>query len=95
MGEVLRVVGGRGLFRVFFLRDDDVGCVRVNEVFGVDFEEVRLHLERGESVFISRWREAGLGLVGAKGKVKSVVRSMRDARDYSRKDVGGRWFADA
>ena len=44
-------------FQLFFLKNDDNQSVEVVEADEVDFEEVKRHLENGESVFISPNRE--------------------------------------
>jgi hypothetical protein len=43
--------------QLFFLKNDETQNVEVIEVNEIDFEEVKSHLERGESVFITRKRE--------------------------------------
>ena len=44
------------LFQLFFLKDNEENSVKVEEVADINFTEVKLHLERGESVFITRKR---------------------------------------
>jgi hypothetical protein len=41
-------------FQVIFLKNDRYQSVHVDEVKEVDFPEIKGHLERGESVFITR-----------------------------------------
>jgi len=41
-------------FQLFFLKNDSTQNVEVIELDEVDFEEVKSHLERGDSVFITR-----------------------------------------
>lgn len=43
----------RAVFQLFFLKDDTDQSVEVEEVENVDFEKVRKHLLKGESVFIA------------------------------------------
>jgi len=42
------------LFQLFFLKNDQNKSVAVAELDEIDFEEVKSHLEIGESVFITR-----------------------------------------
>jgi hypothetical protein len=44
-------------FQLFFLKNDATQNVEVVELNEINFEEVKTHLERGESVFITRKRE--------------------------------------
>jgi MinD-like ATPase involved in chromosome partitioning or flagellar assembly len=44
-------------FHLFFLENNPDQSVKVVEVDEIDFEEVKKHLEKGESVFISPKRE--------------------------------------
>jgi len=48
------------LFQLFFLRNNKNQSVKVEEVEEIDFEEVKKHLEQGESVFITRKRKQKL-----------------------------------
>jgi hypothetical protein len=44
-------------FQLFFLKNDETQNVEVIELNEINFEDVKNHLERGESVFITRKRE--------------------------------------
>lgn len=44
-------------FQLFFLKNDATQNVEVIELEEVNFEEVKSHLERGNSVFITQKRE--------------------------------------
>lgn len=44
-------------FQLFFLENDPNQSVEVVEVDEIDLEEIKKHLEKGESVFISPKRE--------------------------------------
>jgi hypothetical protein len=44
-------------FQLFFLEDNPNQSVKVEEMNEIDFEQVRMHLENGESVFIAPKRE--------------------------------------
>ena len=44
-------------FQLFFLKNDENQNVEVIELNEINFEEVKSHLERGDSVFITRKRE--------------------------------------
>jgi hypothetical protein len=44
-------------FQLFFLKNDENQNVEVIELDEINFEEVKSHLERGESVFITHKRE--------------------------------------
>ncbi len=48
------------LFQLFFLKEDEDQSVEIEEVEEIDFAEVKKHIERGESVFITRKREEKL-----------------------------------
>jgi len=50
------------LFQLFFLKNDEDPSTEVVEVEEIDFTEVKKHLERGESVFITRKRKQKLSL---------------------------------
>ena len=41
-------------FQLFFLKNDETQNVEVVELNEIDFEEVKSHIEIGESVFITR-----------------------------------------
>ena len=43
-------------FQLFFLKNDENQNVEVIELNEINFEEVKSHLERGDSVFITRKR---------------------------------------
>jgi len=45
------------LFQMFFLKNDETQSVEVAEVDEIDIEEVKSHIERGESIFITRKQE--------------------------------------
>jgi len=47
-------------FRIFFLKNDESQRVVVEEVSKIDFEKVKNHLEKGESVFIAPKRQGEL-----------------------------------
>jgi hypothetical protein len=53
LSQVIRGVEDRSLYQVMFLKNDRRQDVYVEEVEEIDFEELRRHLERGESVFIT------------------------------------------
>jgi hypothetical protein len=44
-------------FQLFFLKNDENQNVEVVELDEIDFEEVKSHLEKGESVFITQKTE--------------------------------------
>ena len=48
-------------FQIFFLKNDGNQGVVVEEVSKIDFEKVKNHLEKGESVFIAPKRQGELG----------------------------------
>jgi len=52
--------GGKLLFQLFFLKDDEDQNVEVVEGEEIDFREVKKHLKQGESVFITCKREQKL-----------------------------------
>ena len=39
-------------FQIFFLEDDADQIVRISEVEEIDFEDVIIHLRRGDSIYI-------------------------------------------
>ncbi len=45
------------LFRLFLLKNDEKQSIEVEEVAEIDFNEVKKHIDHGESVFITRKRE--------------------------------------
>lgn len=45
------------IFQLFFLKNDATQDVEVTELDEINFEELKSHLERGDSVFITRKRE--------------------------------------
>jgi hypothetical protein len=48
------------LFQLFFLKDDEDQSIKVEEVEEIDFRKIKKHLEKGESVFITRKRKQKL-----------------------------------
>ena len=44
-------------FQLFFLKNDATQNVELIELNEINFEEIKKHLERGDSVFITRKRE--------------------------------------
>ena len=58
--KTTKVYEKRSLFQLFFLKDDEDQSVEIEEVEEIDFAEVKKHVERGESVFITRKREEKL-----------------------------------
>jgi len=48
------------VFQLFFLEDDEDQSIEVIEVEEIDFTEVKKHIERGESVFITHKRKQKL-----------------------------------
>jgi hypothetical protein len=86
LSAVSRFVNDRRSYQVFFLRDDNARSVRVDEVSSVDFDVVKLHLDRGESVFITQ-RKCGAELRSAKGRTtegRVPFVDERGAKDFSR-----------
>lgn len=57
---VLIVRSNTKLFQVLFLKNNRRQNVYVNEVKEIDFAEIKKHLERGESVFITSKKEQKL-----------------------------------
>lgn len=51
---------GQLTFQIFFLKDDENQSVEVEEVKEIDFEKVKNHVEKGESVFITLKRKERL-----------------------------------
>ena len=92
LGEVLRFVDDRRLYQVLFLRDDDSRSVRVDEVSVVDFDVVRSHLERGESVFITQRRGAEFRLAKRRTRMRVRFANECNSKEFSRKSVGRPWF---
>ncbi len=39
-------------FQIFFIKDDVDQNVRISEVEEIDFEDIEIHLKRGDSVYI-------------------------------------------
>jgi len=58
--KITKVYEEEPLFRLFFLKNDEDQSVEIEEVEEIDFAEVKKHIERGESVFITRKREEKL-----------------------------------
>jgi len=58
--KITEVYEEEPLFQLFFLKYDEEQSVEVEEVEEIDFTEVKKHIERGESVFITRKREERL-----------------------------------
>ena len=58
--KITKVYEEDPLFQLFFLKDDKDQSVEVKEVEEIDFAEVKNHIERGESVFITRKRREKL-----------------------------------
>ena len=50
-------VSDKPLFQIFFLKNDRDQSVRVEEVEEIDCEEIKSHIERGDSIFISQVRK--------------------------------------
>ncbi len=93
MGEVLRFVGDRRLYQVLFLRDDAARSVRVDEVSAVDFDVVRMHLERGESVFITQTQSGGFGFARHRDNtMRARPADVEGARQFSRRNAVNPWF---
>jgi hypothetical protein len=49
----LKVKDGKQSFQVFFLKNDRYQSVIVNEAEELDLPEIKKHLSRGESIFIT------------------------------------------
>ncbi len=92
MGEVLRFVGDRRLYQVFFLRDDAARSVRVDEVSIVDFDVVRMHLERGESVFITQRQPGEFRFARPGNRMCVRPADVEGARQFSRRNAVNPWF---
>jgi hypothetical protein len=54
--EVVKVYEEDQMFQLFFLKNNEEQSVEVEEVEEIDFAEVKKHIERGESVFITHKR---------------------------------------
>ncbi|MDH5419873.1 MAG: hypothetical protein OEX06_06035, partial [Candidatus Bathyarchaeota archaeon] len=54
--KITKVYEEEPLFQLFFLKNDEDQSVEIEEVEEIDFTEVKKHIERGESVFITRKR---------------------------------------
>jgi len=52
--SVARELGKRPVFQIIFLNEDENQGVEVKEVDEVDFTEVKMRVEKGDSVFITR-----------------------------------------
>jgi len=53
----LKVKDGKQSFQVFFLKNDRYQRVIVNEAEELDLPEIKKHLARGESIFITSREE--------------------------------------
>ena len=53
LSQVIREVEEKSLYQVIFLKNNRHRGVYIEEVEEIDFEELREHLQRGESVFIT------------------------------------------
>lgn len=62
----LTVKSDARLFQVFFLKNDRRQSVCIDEVKEVDLSEIKKHLERGESVFITSREEQKLETVSSR-----------------------------
>lgn len=51
--EIMKDLDQKALFHVFFLKNDEEETVKIDEVEDIDFDEIKTHLERGESIFIT------------------------------------------
>ncbi len=90
LGEALRFVGDRRLYQVLFLRDDAARSVHVDEVSVVDFDVVRMHLERGESVFITQTQSGGFAR--PRNGMHARTADVEGARQFSRRNAVNPWF---
>jgi hypothetical protein len=58
--HVVEIIRERPLFQIMFLRNDKYRSVYVDEVEEMDFEIIKKHLEKGESIFITRKGKKGM-----------------------------------
>ena len=70
------------LYKVIFLKDDIYQSVRIEEVDDINFSEIRKHLERGESIFITSKQNNKLMTYQTSNKVgkKNTIHNSEKAR---------------
>ncbi len=92
LSEVLRFVGDRRLYQIFFLRDDPARSVHVDEVSILDFDLIRMHLEHGESVFITQRQSGELRFARSRNRMRARPVDVESARQFSRRNAINPWF---
>ena len=52
--NIMKNMKKESLLQIFFLKNDESQTVEVQEVYEIDLEEIKGHLENGESVYIKQ-----------------------------------------
>ncbi|HVP17023.1 MAG TPA: hypothetical protein VMT42_06625 [candidate division Zixibacteria bacterium] len=73
-GNVARELEKRRVFQLIFLSDDENQGVEVKEVDQIDFDEVKMRVENGDSVFITRRENEKIDASSLRRKTKKNTR---------------------
>lgn len=72
--NIARELEKKPVFQLIFLREDENQGVEVKEVDEIDFEEVKMRVENGDSVFITRRENEKIDISSLKHKTKKKKR---------------------
>ncbi len=91
LNEIIEALEQKPLFHVLFLKNDAEKSVRIDEVEDIDFDEIKTHLERGESIFITRREKPEFRIPKLSNNLRRRIIYEDAAKTFSKKNPLRPW----
>lgn len=92
LNEIMKDLGQKALFHVFFLKNDQEKSVRIDEVEDIDFDEIKTHLQRGESIFITHGEKSDFKIPKISNSLRRRLLYEDAAKTFSKKNARRPWY---
>ena len=94
LNEIIEALEQKPLFHVLFIKNDAEKSVRINEVEDIDLDEIKTHLERGESIFITRGEKPEFKIPKLSNNLRRRIIYGDAARTFSKKNARRPWYVN-
>jgi len=92
LNEIIEALEQKPLFHVLFLKNDAEKSVRIDEVEDIDLDEIKTHLERGESIFITRGEKPEFKTPKLSNNLRGRIIYEDAAKTFSKKNSRRPWY---
>jgi hypothetical protein len=92
LNEIMKDLGQKSLFHVFFLKNDEEKSVKIDEVEDIDFDEIKTHLERGESIFITHGEKPDFKIPNLSNNLRKRLACEDAVKTFSKKNANRPWY---